>query len=218
MPLKLYSRYRNSAGQRVRTALNLKGVTYEYVPLASIGKDAYRKINPQVLLPALDTGKAVLTQSTAILEYIEETWPEPPLLPQDPVLRAQIRAFGQIIACEIHPLHNHRVRDYLEDDYDWTNDMTMDWYLHWLREGFKDLEVVLEQRPEQSRYAFSDTPTMADLYLVPHVFNARYFSLDMSPYPLLDATFDTCMEHPAFIAAAPENQPDYPEDPPKDGS
>lgn len=94
MPIKLYSRYRNSAGQRVRTALNLKGVEYEYVPLATIGKEAYLKINPQALLPAMDTGEAVLTQSTAILEYIEETYPEPPLLPQDPVLRAKIRSFG----------------------------------------------------------------------------------------------------------------------------
>jgi len=218
MAIKLYSRYRNSAGQRVRTALNLKGVSYEYVPLTSIGKEAYAKVNPQVLLPSLEIDGEVLTQSTAILEYIEETWPDPPLLPDDPVQRTRVRAFGQMVACEIHPLHNHRVRDYLEDDYGWTNAQTMDWYMHWLREGFGDLETALARRPVQSRYCYGDAPGMADLYLVPHVFNARYFGLDMSAFPLLNMIYDTCMQHPAFIAAAPENQPDYPDDPPKDGS
>lgn len=217
MKLKLYSRYRNSAGQRVRIALNLKGLTYEYVPIGDVDPDQYRTLNPQNLIPTLVMDGTVLTQSTAIVELLEELVPSPALLPADPIVRAQARSFAQAIACEIHPVNNHRVRDYLETEHGWSNDATMTWYRHWLAVGFTDLEAMLEKRAIPTPYCFSDDPGFADLYLVPQVFNARLFGLDMSRYPLADAIDRLCAKHPAFEAAAPENQPDCPEELPTDG-
>lgn len=218
MDLTLYTRYRNSAGQRVRIALNLKELDYRYVPIGDIDPADYAKLNPQRLIPTLVMDGEVLTQSTAIVELLEELVPEPSLLPEDPIPRARARSFAQAIACEIHPINNHRVRGFLEREHGWSNAQSMDWYRHWLAEGFADLEAMLERRTDSTLYCFSDEPSIADLYLVPQVFNARLFDLDMSAFPLCDAIDRHCATHPAFAAAAPENQPDYPSEIPKDGS
>ncbi len=210
MDLTLYSYHRNSAGQRVRTALNLKGVDYTYLSVSDIGWDAYREVNPQGLLPALRIGQRVVAQSTAILEYLEATYPEPPLLPDDPVDAAEVRAFAQLIACEMHPLNNNRVRRFLETDMDASEAAVLHWYRHWIALGFDSLETMLRSRPRDGDFCFGDRPGMADLYLVPQVQNARRFDCDLVPYPLIRAVDEACRRLPAFRSALPENQPDYP--------
>ncbi|MCG8562544.1 MAG: maleylacetoacetate isomerase [Hyphomicrobiales bacterium] len=210
--LKLYSRYRNSAGQRVRIVLNLKGVDYTYVPISEVGSDAYREINPQGLLPALETDGRVLTQSTALIAFIDESHPDPSLVPADPVLRAEARAFAHFIACEIHPINNHRVRDYLEAAHGWSTDQTLVWYRHWLKEGLSVLETMLQKREKKSPFCYGDEPSLADIYLVPQLYNARWYGLELGPYPLLTEVDAACRALPAFDAAMPEHQPDFPKD------
>lgn len=210
MDLTLYSYHRNSAGQRVRTALNLKGIDYRYVSVAEIGWDAYREINPQGLMPALKIGERIVAQSTAILEYLEAAYPEPPLLPDDPVVAAEIRAFAQLIACDMHPLNNNRVRCFLESDMGASEAAILHWYRHWIAQGFASLEATLRSRPRDGDFCFGDRPGMADLCLVPQVQNARRFDCDLTPYPLICAVDEACRALPAFQAALPENQPDYP--------
>ena len=212
MDLTLYSYHRNSAGQRVRIALNLKGVDYRYLSVAEIGWDTYRKINPQGLLPALKVGERIVAQSTAILEYLEATNPEPPLLPDDPLAAAEVRAFAQLIACDMHPLNNNRVRRFLESDLDASEAAVLHWYRHWIVQGFASLETTLSSRPRDGDFCFGDRPGMADLYLVPQVQNARRFDCDLTPYPLICAVDEACLALPAFQAALPENQPDYPKE------
>ena len=210
MDLTLYSYHRNSAGQRVRIALNLKGVDYRYLSVAEISWDTYRKINPQGLLPALKVGERIVAQSTAILEYLEAAYPEPPLLPDDPVAAAEIRAFAQLIACDMHPLNNNRVRRFLESDMGASEAAVLHWYRHWIAQGFASLETTLRSRPRDGDFCFGDRPGMADLCLVPQVQNARRFDCDLTPYPLICAVDEACRALPAFQAALPENQPDYP--------
>lgn len=210
MQLILYTRYQNSAGERVRIALHLKGVPFEYVPIKSIGPQSYRDLNPQGLMPALAAGGQVIAQSTAILEYLEETYPTPPLLPANLIERAEVRSFAQLITADIHPLNNNRVRKFLEDELDASYAQVMHWYHHWIATGFASLEASLARRRTQSAFCFGAEPGWADLHLAPQVFNARRFDCDLSPYPLLCGVDENCRAHPAFIAAAPENQPDHP--------
>lgn len=210
MALKLYSYHRNSAGQRVRTALHLKQIPFEYIPLKSLEAGEYAKINPQGLIPSLDIDGQIVVQSSAILEYIEERWPEPPLLPADPVLRAQVRAFAQIIACEMHPLNVHRVRQFLAGPMSVSEPRVDEWYGHWIDDGFRALEAMLDRRGDAQQFCFGGQPGMADLYLVPQLANARRFGCDLTPYPRLAAIDDACRALPAFIAGAPENQVDFP--------
>ena len=208
--LKLYSMNFNSAGQRVRTALHLKEVPFEYVSVREIGWDAYRKINPQGLMPTLDVDGQLIPQSTAIFEYIEETYPDPPLLPADPIERAQCRAFAQFVGSDMHPIHVGRIRRYLMSEFGATEDQTQAWYCHWMSVGLTALEEMLRRRPRASKFCFGDRPTMADLYLVPQVMNGRRHNCDMSGFPRVTAIDEACRALRAFQAGMPERQPDHP--------
>jgi maleylacetoacetate isomerase len=211
--LKLYHFFRNSAGFRVRIALNLKGLAYESVPVNIMpGRDAqnepaYRKINPQGLIPTLVDGDAVIAQSGAIIEYLEEKWPAPPLLPKDLAQRAQVRAFAQAIACDIHPLNNTRVHVFLERDLELPGEKRIRWYRHWVARGFESLEQIAGNHG--GPFAFGDAPTMADIFLVPQWDNARRFKCDLAPYPRLTSIVAACERLEAFAAASPERQPDF---------
>jgi len=207
--LRLYSMDFNSAGQRVRTALHLKSLPFEYISIKQLGWDAYRRINPQGLAPTLDVDGKLIAQSTAILEFIEERWPEPPLLPADPVERAQCRAFAQHVACDMHPLHVTRVRSHLMEAFGLSEEQTHDWYRHWMATGLAALEESLRRRPRAGAFCFGDRPTMADLYLVPQVMNGRRYGCDLTPYPLITAIDEACRALPAFQDGMPERQSDY---------
>lgn len=210
--MRLYTRWQNSAGERVRIALNLKGLGYEYVPVSSLPPDAYRGLNPQGLMPALDVGGGrVVAQSTAILEYLEETHPEPALLPADPVLRAEARAFAQLIASDLHPINNNRVRKYLSERLGANEAEVLAWYRHWAGLALRALEETLgRQRRGDRPFCFGARPGWADLHLAPQMANARRFGCDLSPYPRLLAVDARCSELDAFRRARPEAQPDHP--------
>ena len=207
--IKLYSYHRNSAGERVRISLNLKGVPYAYVSAPALG-DAYRAINPQGLMPALDVDGRILVQSTAILEYLEERWPEPRLLPADPLLRAEARGFAQVIACEIHPLTVVRARKFLRSDLDADESEVDLWTGHWMGEGLATLEALLGRRPQAWPFCFGEQAGWADLYLIPQLRTARRLGTDLAPYPLLLDVEARCIDHDAFRRARPEHQPDFP--------
>ncbi len=213
MKLTLYSRYRNSAGQRVRTALNIKGVDYDYVGVGESGdisKKEYRAVNPQGLIPTLVIDGEKVTQSTALIEFIEESFEGPSLLPEDPVARARSRAFGQIVACEMHAVGVGRMRRHLHDAHGMAKDEVRRWYEHWLHDGYRTLEELLRRRPKALPFCYDEKPTIGDLYLVPQLFNSRMFEIDLSAYPLLCEVDEHCRALPAFDNAMPENQPDFP--------
>jgi len=211
MALKLYSNFVNSAGERVRIALGLKEIEYEYVSVRAMGLDAYRRINPQGLMPALEVDGQSFAQATAILEYLEETVPEPALLPKDPVRRGQARAFGQHITSEMHAIDVIRVRRFLHNQLG-VNESGIDrWQRHWFDVGFNTLEGHLRQRDEPWPFCYGETPGWADLHLVPQVRKGiSRFKVDMTPFPLIAGIFERCRVLPAFIAAEPKNQPDFP--------
>jgi len=210
-PLILFSNYVNSAGERVRIALGLKGLAYEYVSAVQLGIAQYRAINPQCLMPALKLGETIVPQATAILEFLEETWPEPALLPADPVLRATVRGFAQHITSEMHAIDVIRVRRFLHNSLAVDEAGLKRWQHHWFVTGFSALEAMLEQRETGWPCCYGDGPGWADLHLVPQVRKGlTRFELDMAPYPKLLRAYETAITHPAFIAAEPRNQPDYP--------
>ncbi len=211
--MRLYSYHRNSAGERVRIALNLKGLAYEYVSVPALGA-AYLQINPQGLMPALEIGGQVIAQSAAILEYLEEQHPTPALLPAEPILRAQARAFAQAITADLHPLNNNRVHRYLADAFSLDAAQRRTWYHHWVAVGFTALETTLRDRPRQWPFCFGDAPGWADLHLVPQMRNARRFDCELQSYPLLHEIDARCVGLDAFRRAHPQNQPDFPKDPP----
>jgi maleylacetoacetate isomerase len=206
----LYSNAFNSAGERVRIALALKGLTYEYVSIQDLGWEAYAAINPQVLLPTLKIGPDLLTQSPAILEYLEEAYPKPSLLPTDRILRAHARAFGQAIASEMHAIDVLRTRKFLKHNLNVSKEGIEQWTDHWFEKGMLALEGFLASRTEPFAYCYGDQPGWAELFLVPQLRKSvgRYF-LDISAYPLVQGVYEKCIEHPAFIAAAAEQQSDY---------
>ena len=209
--MRLYTRWRNSAGERVRIALNLKGLGYEYVAVGSLPPGEYRRLNPQGLMPALQVGGGrVIAQSTAILEYLEETHPEPALLPADPILRAEARAFAQLIASDLHPINNNRVRKYLSERLGAGEEEVLAWYRHWVGLALAALEEALARRRRDRPFCFGDGPGWADLHLVPQMANARRFDCDLSPYPRLLAVDARCAGLEAFRRARPEAQPDRP--------
>jgi maleylpyruvate isomerase len=212
--MKLYSYFRSSAAYRVRIALNLKGLAYEYAPIHLLRdggqqlKPDYRELNPDGIVPTFLDGDDVLTQSLAIIEYLEETHPEPALLPGTPLDRAFIRSVALQIACEIHPVDNLRVLKYLKHTLKVGDEAKDAWYRHWLESGFESLEKRLANDSRVGKLCFGDTPTLADLCLVPQVYNARRFNLDMSRYPTIERIADHAAQIDAFARAAPGQQPD----------
>jgi maleylacetoacetate isomerase len=210
--VKLYGYFRSSAAYRVRIALALKKLAYDSAPLDLRGgaqRDAsYRALNPQGLVPALDTGERVIAQSLAILEYLEETHPEPPLLPSSASARARVRQLAALVACDIHPLNNLRVLEYLERELGAAQPARERWIRHWIETGFAALESLVAGAPETGRFCHGDEPTLADVCLVPQLYNARRFGCELGPFPTLVAIDARCRELPAFAAAAPERQPD----------
>ena len=212
--MKLYDYFRSSAAYRVRIALNLKGIapderTFVHLRMGNQRAQDYLALNPQGLVPALelDDGR-VLTQSLAIVEYLDETHPEPPLLPLDAAGRARVRAIALGIACEIHPLNNLRVLNYLIGTLGVSREQKDGWYKYWVDVGFEALERKLAHEKETARFCHGDAPTLADICLVPQIANARRFNIDLSPYPTLTGIEAACLALPAFAAAAPERQPD----------
>ena len=209
--MKLYSYFRSSAAYRARIALNLKGLPYdiESIHLTKGGgrqhSPEYRAINPQRRVPALrlDNGE-VLTQSLAIIEYLDEVFPKPPLLPADPLARARVRAAAQTIACDIHPLNNTAPLFYLKNELKHDQAAINTWYANWVTVGFEAVEALLRPGP----YAFGGEVTLADICLVPQLANARRMKVDLMAYPTLTRIGAACAELPPFIAAAPEHQPD----------
>jgi maleylpyruvate isomerase len=209
--VKLYTYFRSSAAYRVRIALNLKGLPYDSVPIHLV-KDGgrnrapeYRALNPQMRVPALalDSGD-VLVQSLAIIEYLDETHPAPPLLPKDPLARAKVRGLAQFIACDIHPLNNVGPLRYLKNQLKHEQAEIDAWYHHWILEGFAALEAMLQPSP----YSFGATITLADICFVPQVYNARRLKVPLDKFPKIVAVDAACMKLAAFDKARPENQPD----------
>jgi maleylacetoacetate isomerase/maleylpyruvate isomerase len=212
MARKLYSYWRSSAAYRVRIALNLKGLDYDIVPVslhpdeAEHREKAYRSKNPQMLVPYLEDGPLGIAQSMAILEFLEEAYPDVPLLPGKEPLRSRVRSFCQLIACDIHPLNNLRVLQYIREEFG--ADPTTGWYENWITEGFDAAEALASDSP----FVFGDAPTLADALLVPQVYNARRFNVALEDYPKLTAAVDRCNGLSAFQDAAPERQPDAPKE------
>lgn len=209
----LHSYYRSSTSYRLRIALNLKGMktTYQahHLRHGEQRRESYLKINPQGLMPSLVLpGGEVLTQSLAIIEYLEETVPEPSLLPKDPVARAKVRAMAQMIACEIHPLNNLRILNDLKSRFGADDEAIAVWFRHWVAETFQPLEAMLANRGSEGDFCAGDTPGLADICLVAQVANNSRFQVDMNPYPAINAIYEACMALPAFQEAAPANQPD----------
>jgi maleylacetoacetate isomerase len=211
--MKLFSYWRSSAAYRVRIALNLKNIDYELEPVHLLRdggehrRAAYLDLNPQGLVPALEDNGAVIGQSLAIIEYLESRFPEPPLLPDEPVARARVRAIAQATACDIAPLNNLRVMNYLKHEMGQDADAVNRWYSHWVARGFQGLEIEIG-RYGNGRYCFGDSVTLADVLLVPQVYNARRFNCSLESYPRLVAVADHLNTLEAFRRAAPENQPD----------
>jgi maleylacetoacetate isomerase/maleylpyruvate isomerase len=209
MQLTLHSAWRSSAAYRVRIGLNLKGLAYDIAPVNLVANQhqapAFAALNPQRLLPALEVDGRTLTQSLAILDWLDETVPAPPLLPADPFDRAQVRAMAQIVASDIHPVNNLRIlRALTELGVDEPGREA--WIRRWIGEGFAALETMIARHG--AGYAFGDVPTLADCCLVPQVYNAERFKTDLTPFPAIRAVAARCAEHPAFAAAHPNQQPD----------
>lgn len=209
--MRLYSFFLSSAAYRVRIALNLKGVEYETVTV-DLSRGEHRKpeflaTNPQATVPVIDDDGTILWQSLAIIDYLDARYPTPRLIPAEPVARARVQALAQLIVCEMHPLNNLRVRTYLREELALDEAGASRWYRHWIDEGFTSLEALV-RRFSGGRHCFGDGVSVADVCLVPQVFNARRFGCDLTPYPTLVRIADGLSAEPAFARAAPEAQPD----------
>jgi maleylacetoacetate isomerase len=212
--MKLFSYYRSSAAFRVRIALNIKGLEFDSIPVNLLQQEQksadYLALNPQGLVPAMELAEGtIVAQSVALLEWLEETCPQPALFPSDPLEKARVRSMVNSIACDVHPLCNLAVTTYLKDQHSASEEHIMHWYSTWMYRSFSAIETVLETNA--SSYSFGDTPGMADLFLVPQVYNARRFSIPLNDFPQLVRVVDNCNTLPAFVNAAPEQQPDYPQ-------
>lgn len=215
--LRLFSYWRSSAAYRVRIGLNLKALAYELVPVHLLRDggeqhtDAFRAANPQQLVPVLEHGHRRLRQSLAILEYLDEMWPEPALLPATARERQRVRALAQLVACDIHPLNNLRVLQFFEHDWGVPRVERDVWVRHWIVEGFDAFEALLQGHPSTGAFCDGQIPTLADCCLIPQVYNARRFGIDMAAYPTIASIEKACLALPAFDAARPERQPDCPQ-------
>ena len=212
--MKLYTYFRSSAAYRVRIALNLKGLQYDAVPVHLLRgggeqlQENYIKMNPSGLVPTFQDDFITLTQSMAILEYLEDEYPQLPLMPKDAAGRARVRELAQIVACDIHPVNNLRVLRYLVRDLGLSEEIKTQWYRHWIVNGLEVLEKHLARDPSAGPLCHGYLPTIADCFLVPQVFNAQRNGVDISVYPNIARINAACVEIPAFVAAHPSNQPD----------
>ncbi|MFS2012452.1 maleylacetoacetate isomerase [Azospirillum sp. CT11-132] len=214
--MQLYNFFRSGTSHRLRIALNLKGLDVEYVAVDLRTEEhsgtAFRAINPQGLVPVLavdgEKGAHALTQSPAIIEWLEERYPTPPLLPADPDARARVRALAALVGCDIHPLNNRRVLEYLRKSLGCGEAAVLAWCATWIDAGFQALETMLATDTRRGAFCFGDAPTIADVYLVPQIESARRFNVDLTPYPTLVAIDRACATLDAFRRAAPANQPD----------
>lgn len=210
--MKLYGYFRSSAAFRVRIALNLKSISHEdafiHLRRGEQSRPDFLGVNPQGLVPALEVDGLTLVQSLPIIEYLDERYPEPPLLPQDAAGRARVRGLAAVVACDIHPLNNLRVLRYLARQLGQGQEAVEAWYNHWIAEGFAALEGMLAGDGRTGEFCHGDRPSLADVALVPQVVNAERYRLDLSPYPTVNRIFGTCMKLDAFAAAHPERQPD----------
>ena len=210
--LTLHGYFRSSASFRVRIALNLKGIEFAQINhhLRKNEQRApeYLALQPQGLVPALDTGRGIIAQSMAMIEWLDETQPGAKLLPDDADGRARVRALAQVVACDIHPIDNLRVLRYLRTEMGQDEAAVQAWYNFWIAEGFAALEAMLADDPRTGRFCHGDTPTLADICLVPQVVNSRNFKLDMAPYPTIQRVYDAAVAIPAVAQAFPDKQPD----------
>lgn len=214
--LQLYSYWRSSAAYRVRIGLNLKGLHYDIIPVHLVREGGqqhspqFREINPQQLIPVLQHGHRQLKQSLAILEYLDEIWPQPALLPSTARQRQRVRALALLVACDIHPLNNLRVMQYFEQEWNVPQPERDEWVRHWIADGFAAAETMLADHPSTGTYCEGNLPGLADCCLIPQIYNARRFGVDMAAYPTLQRVEAACLALPAFDAARPERQPDAP--------
>jgi maleylacetoacetate isomerase len=210
--MRLYGYFRSSAAFRVRIALNLKGLAYEgasiHLRRGDQAQAGFLAVNPQGLVPALETDGQILIQSIAVIEYLDETHPEPPLLPRDAAGRARVRALAAIVACDIHPLNNLRVLRYLHRPLGQDQTAIETWYNHWIDAGFQALESKLAGDARTGAFCHGDAPGLADIALVPQVVNAERYELDLAPYPTINRIFENCIKLDAFADAHPNRQPD----------
>ncbi len=210
--MKLYNFFRSGTSHRLRIALNLKGIATDYVAVdlrvEEHLKDAFKAVNPQQLVPALDTGEQVLVQSPAIIEWLEEKYPTPALLPAGVDDRAHVRALAAIVGCDIHPINNRRILETLRKQFGANEDAINAWCGTWISAGFDAYEALIAADKASGRFSFGDTPTLADVYLVPQVESARRFKVDLGRWPLISAIEKACSELEAFKKAAPMAQPD----------
>lgn len=208
--MKLYDYYRSTASYRVRIALNLKNINYEKLSVHLINQGGeqhfpdYLKLNPQGLVPTLDENGHIISQSLAIIEYLDEISPEPPLLPATPFARAQVRSLAMLIACDLHPLNNLRVLNRLRHQFDANEENVNEWMHHWFKEGLQAFEQRLQNLPHKSQVCFGSEVTLADICLVPQVYSAKRFGFALTDYPLINEINDHCLSLPAFKHAAPE--------------
>ena len=210
--MKLYSFFRSGTSHRLRIALNLKGLAYEQIAVdlrreEHLG-DAFKAINPQQFVPVLEAGQRLMIQSPAIIEWLEERYPAPPLLPGDAGDRAQVRALAAIVGCDIHPINNRRILEALRHRFGADEAAVNDWCGTWISAGFDAIEALLSKDPQRGDFCFGSAPTLADVYLVPQVESARRFKVDLSRWPLIQAVDAACGQLEAFRKAAPSAQPD----------
>lgn len=212
--MKLYNFFRSGTSHRLRIALNLKGLTYEYLPVdlrseQHVGAE-YKALNPQGLVPTLLVDGHVMTQSPAIIEWLEERYPDPALLPSDPDARARVRALAAIVGCDIHPVNNRRILESLRHDFKADETAINRWCATWIAQGFDAIEALLAADPQRGEFCFGDAPTLADVYLVPQVESARRFKVDVGHWRRIQGIDDACRKLEAFRKAAPAAQPDAP--------
>ncbi|WP_347453376.1 maleylacetoacetate isomerase [Acinetobacter thermotolerans] len=210
--MKLYGFFRSGTSHRLRIALNLKGLSYQQVSV-SLAKnqhhqDEFKALNPQGLVPVLETEQGLLTQSPAMIEWLEEAYPEVALLPKDPFEKAKVRALAAIVGCDIHPINNKRVLEYLRNILGQDETQVLAWCAEWISKGFEALEALLQQDQTRENFCYGNSATLADVYLIPQVYSAKRFKVDLTPYPTIVSIYEHCMQLEAFQKADPAQQAD----------